>query len=200
MRQAGEAFEARLDLAELEPGLQAGGDRGQRVLRIVLAAQRADAFEEADAAVAAMDCFHEIGAVGEIPVGQRQPLGDADDFLAGLFQPVGDLRAIDVVDADDRGLAAGHQALLDRGVVLHRAVAVEMVGRQVEQDAGGRVDRGREVDLVGRALDDVEALGRRRVERHDGAADIAAHLRVAAGRLDDVGGQAPWSSTCRWCR
>ena len=125
----------------------------------------------------------------KIAVGQRQALGDADDLLAGPLQPVGDLRAVDVVDADDRRLAAGHQPLLDRGVVLHGAVAVEMVRRQIEQDAGGRIDRGREVDLVGRALDHVEALGRRRVERHDGAADIAAHLRVAAGRLEDVGGE-----------
>jgi hypothetical protein len=72
------------------------------------------------------------------------------------------------------------------GVVLHGAVAVEMIRRQVEQDAGGRVDRGREVDLVGRAFDHIEAVGRRRIERHDGAADIAAHLRVAAGGLEDV--------------
>ena len=85
-------------------------------------------------------------------------------------------------------LPATSRSLID-GVVLHGAVAVEMIGRQIEQDAGGRIDRRRQVDLVGRALDHVEALGRRRIERHDGAADIAAHLRVAAGRLDDVGGQ-----------
>ncbi|TGQ96524.1 hypothetical protein EN847_33430, partial [Mesorhizobium sp. M1C.F.Ca.ET.204.01.1.1] len=41
--------------------------------------------------------------------------------------------------------------------------------------------RGRKVDLVGRALDHVMPLRLRRIERHDGAADIAAHLGVAAG-------------------
>ena len=77
--------------------------------------------------------------------------------VPGALEPVGDLRAVAVVDADDRRLAAGHQPLLDRGIVLHRAVAVEMVGRQVEQDAGRRIDRRREVDLVGRAFDDIVA-------------------------------------------
>ena len=61
--------------------------------------------------------------------------------------------AIAVVDADDGGLAAGDQPFLDVGIMLHRAVAVEMIGRQVEQDAGRRIERRRQIDLVGRALD-----------------------------------------------
>jgi hypothetical protein len=79
----------------------------------VLAAQRADAFEKADRLVAAVS-LPSNRAVGEIAVRQRQALGDAHDILAGLLEPVGDLRAIDVVDADDRGFAAGNQPLLDR--------------------------------------------------------------------------------------
>ena len=49
------------------------------------------------------------------------------------------------------------EPLLDRGIVLHRAVAVEMVGRDVEQHADARVERGREIDLKGRAFDDMNA-------------------------------------------
>ena len=189
VRQARKALQAGLDLAEIEPDPEAGRDRGKRVLRIVLAAQRADALQEGDAAVTPLDRFHQAGAVGEITVGQRQPLGDADDLISGLFQPVGDLGAIDVVDADDCRIAAGNQPLLDRGVVLHRAVAVEMVGRQVEQDAGGRIDGGRKVDLVRGAFDHVEPVVGQRIKRHDGSADIAAHLGVAPRRLQDMRGE-----------
>ena len=155
----------------------------------MLAAQRTDAFEEGDARIAPVHRLHQVAAVGEIAVGQRQPLGDADHLLASAFEPVGDLHAMDVVDADDGGFTAGDQPLLDRRVVLHGAVAVEMVRRQVEQDAGRRADRGRKVDLVGRALDHVAAVARRWIERHHRAADIAAHLRFAPGRFQDMGGQ-----------
>src|ERR1043165_7417816 len=50
-----------------------------------LAAQRTDPFEEADALVAAVLGLHQVGAVGEVAVGQRQPLGDADHVLAGAL-------------------------------------------------------------------------------------------------------------------
>ena len=187
--QARKALKSGLDLAEVEADLEAGGDGGERVLRIVLAAQRPDAFQEADPLVAPVDRLHQIGAVGEIAVGQWQALGNADDGLAGLLQPVGDLRAIDVVHADDRRVAARHQTFLDGGVVLHRPVPVEMIRRQVEQDAGGRVDRRRQVDLVGRAFDHIGAVGRQWIERHHRAPDIAAHLRVASGGAQYMGGQ-----------
>ena len=40
--------------------------------------------------------------------------------------------AVGVVDADQRDSDAGDQPLLDRRVVLHRAVAVEMIGREID--------------------------------------------------------------------
>ena len=67
------------------------------------------------------------------------------DAVGGRLAPV-------VVDADDRGavaLHAGDQPLLDRGVVLHGAVAVEMVRRDVEQDADAS-DRARARGRSGR--------------------------------------------------
>ncbi len=112
----------------------------------MLAAQRADAFEEGDTAVAAVHRFHQIASVGEIAIGQRQALGNADHMPPRPLQPLGDLRAPGIVDADDGRLAAGHQPLLDRSVVLHGAVAVEMVGRQIEQDAGvGLIEGARSI-------------------------------------------------------
>ena len=53
-----------------------------------------------------------------------------------------------VIDADDRDAVlrhAGDQALLHRGVVLHRAVTVEMILADVDQDADAR-DRARARD------------------------------------------------------
>ena len=57
-----------------------------------------------------------------------------------------------------REIGGRDQPLLDRGIIFHRAVAVEMVGRQVEQDADARIERGREIDLEGRTFDHVDAL------------------------------------------
>src|SRR5205814_8318309 len=95
-----------------------------------------------------------------------------------------------VIDADDRGAAAldaRREALLDRRVVLDRAVPVEMIGADIEQDADRRIERRREVDLVGRALDYVRMPAARRLEREDRGADIAAALGLMAGARQDVG-------------
>ncbi len=54
----------------------------------------------------------------------------------------------------DPGL--GDQPLLDRRIALEVAVTVEMVRRDVDQEADARRERGGEVDLVGRALDHMD--------------------------------------------
>jgi hypothetical protein len=126
--EAGEARKPRLDVGVRDTDLAAGGDRGERVLGVVLTAQRTDPRQRGEPAHLALAGLLQFRAFGKQPVGERQALGDANQLGAGLFEPVGDLRAPCVVDADDRQIAAGDQPLLDRGVVLHRAVAVEMVG------------------------------------------------------------------------
>ena len=83
-------------------------------------------------------------------VGERPAHRDAHHALAGALDAVGDRLAPVVVDADDRGAVALHardQPLLDRRVVRKRAVAVEMVLGDVEQDADRGIERGREIDL-----------------------------------------------------
>ena len=87
----------------------------------------------------------------------------AHHALAGLREPVGDRPAPCVVDADDRGAVLGHagdEALLHRGIMLHRAVAVEMIFAEIDQNADRRIERGRKIDLIGRAFDDVNAARR----------------------------------------
>ena len=104
--------------------------------------------------------------------------------LPALLDPVGDVAAPAVVDADDRGalrLHAGDQPLLHGGVMLQRAVAIDMVFADIEQDADRGIERGRQIDLIGRHLDHVHAPHPRRLQRQDRGADIAAHLGVVAG-------------------
>ena len=57
--------------------------------------------------------------------------------------------------------SAGRQPRLDGGVIFHAAVAVEMIFRDVEQNADGGVQRGREIDLIGRNLQHVDAAAAR---------------------------------------
>ena len=103
--------------------------------------------------------------------------------------PVGDgLRRL-VVDGDHGRAGIGDQTLLDRGIGFERAVAVEVVGRDVEQHADGRIEARRQVDLEGRALDHMEAAAAGRLQRQDRLADIAAKRHLAAGGGDEMGDQ-----------
>ena len=122
-------------------------------------------------------------------VRQRTFHRDPNHVPAGLLDAVGDRAAPAVIDADDRGalrLHAGHQSLLDRGIMFERAVAVDMVFADIEQDADARIERWREIDLVRRHLDDMDAAGARRLQRQDRGADIAAHLRIVAGHAHQM--------------
>jgi hypothetical protein len=64
-----------------------------------------------------------------------------------------------------------------------------MVLADVEQDADRGIERRREIDLVGRALDHVRAGLVRRRERQDRGADIAAKLGLAAGGIEEMRGE-----------
>ncbi len=122
-------------------------------------------------------------------VGQRVLDGDPHHPLAGLIEPVGDVAAPAVVDTDDRGtlrLHAGDQPCLDGRIVLQRAVAIDVVFADVEQNADGRIERRRKIDLVRRHLDHMHPPHPRRLQRQDRGADIAAHLGVVAGDLHQM--------------
>ncbi|MGY4326159.1 hypothetical protein ACVWWG_000573 [Bradyrhizobium sp. LB7.2] len=173
------------------------------ILRIVQAAQRADAAEPGNFAAGTSRIAHD-GAVLHMDAARQRVLdGNALHLLACAIEPVGDVAAKPVVDTDDRGAAAlhtGNEAFLHRGVMRDGAVTVDMVLADIEQNADGGIERGREVDLVGRHLDDVDAAHARRLQRQDRSADIAAHLGVVAGNFRQVRDQRRGGRTCRWCR
>ena len=86
-----------------------------------------------------------------MPSGKRIFHRDADHAPARLFDPVGDAAAPAVIDADDRGalrLHAGDQARLHGCIMRKRAVAIDVVFADIEQDADGRIERWRKIDLI----------------------------------------------------
>ena len=125
-------------------------------------------------------------------LGERPQHRDAHHPLAGALDALGARAAPIVVDPDDRGtvaLDAGDQPLLDGRIIAQRTMTVDVVLADIEQNSDRGIERRREVDLVGRHLDDVDAAGARRLERQDGGADIAAELHVVAGRAQQMGDQ-----------
>ena len=110
-------------------------------------------------------------------------------LLPACCDPVGGGAAPVVVDADDRRsvrLHAGDQPFLHRRVVRERAVPVDVIFGDVEQDADRWIERRRQIDLVRRHLDHMHAARARRLEREDRGADVAAHLHVVAGFAHQV--------------
>jgi hypothetical protein len=92
--------------------------------------------------------------------------------------------AVGIVDAHHRGIAGAlvqQHALLRGDVVVHVAVAVEVVGRDVQHHSGVRLEAAREVQLVGRALQDVHRAAVHVGQVQHADADVAADVRVAAG-------------------
>ena len=118
----------------------------------------------------------DMDAVRQFPVH-----GNPDQTFASLREPVGNRAAPVVIDADDcRTVArhAGDEAFFHLGVVRHGAVTIEVIFAEIDQNADRRIERGREIDLIGRAFDDVDAPGSRRLQRQNRGADIAAELGV----------------------
>lgn len=168
----------------------AGGIGGHGILSIVGATQGSDAGNRE--AVQHRAGLHpdNVCALQAQAIGKRIADRQAHHEAAGALGAVGHGLSEAIVDADDRRAArldAGDQPFLDAGIGLQRAMAVQMVGRDVQADADRGVERRRQVDLERGALDDMEAAGPRRLQRQDGGADIAAHLHVAAALRQHMG-------------
>jgi hypothetical protein len=117
-------------------------------------------------------------------VGKRMFHRDPHHALARLRDPLGDVPAPSVVDADDRSALRLHgsdQTLLHGGIMFEGAVAIDMVFADIEQDADGGIERGRKIDLIRRHFDHMDPAHARRLQRQDRGADIAAHLGVITG-------------------
>ena len=87
-----------------------------------------------------------------------------------------------IVDADHdmaalRGLF--QQARLDRDIVLHRSVTVDMVGRDVGQNRHVGHETRREIDLIGRNLQHIDRAGRWRLRKSSTGLPILPPISAA---------------------
>ncbi len=124
-----------------------------------------------------------------------QHLADGDRSHTHVT-PRGHLRADPrtpiVVDTDDRVITpplTREDSGLDRRIVLHGPMPVEMIRRDVEQHGHVRVQRRRQVDLEGRQLEHIGPRRRRRRQVQHRLADIATDFRIEAKLLQHVANQ-----------
>jgi hypothetical protein len=83
-------------------------------------------------------------------------------------------------------LLVAEDPALGRDVAVEAAVAIEMVGADVEEDGDVEADRQGEVELIGRQLQHVGPVRAQRFQRQGRGADVAADLRLEPGGLQDV--------------
>jgi hypothetical protein len=186
----GKACHRRGDRAGIEADGASRGVGGTGVLPVVPAAQGPHGLE-----VDFLDRFAGAAlvqhAVGRAHAVLEHPL-HRDRHHVGPVEPPCNRLAPGIVDAHDGGIArplAREHPRFDRCIGLHRAVPVEMVGRQVEQRADLRLEAGHQVDLVGRQLEHIDPPRQRRRQQKGRGADVAADLGIAPGRPQHVAGK-----------
>ena len=91
-----------------------------------------------------------------------------------------------VVDADDGRARAVEDRALGGDIACHAAVTIQMIGADVQQQRHVEDGRGRDLELVGRHLQHVDAVRAEGRQGQGGRAQIAAHGHLAARRFQDV--------------
>ena len=87
------------------------------------------------------------------------------------------------------GPALGEEPALGGEVAAEAAVAVEVVGGEVEEDGDVGLERAGELDLVGGELEDDDHAVRGRIEVEDAAADVAPTCTGRPAACEDMGGE-----------
>ena len=175
----------RSDFGELVPG-QAKAARGGKcragVLRVVRAAQGADAFEAGAVLDGAVHDLEKLASFGINPCIHRMVCRNSERPDAARSGALRDGVAKAVIGADNGRLRILEDRLLHGGVVFEAAVPVDVVRRDVEQDRGVGVEARRQVELEAGELDHVMAAIREGRQIEHRLADIAAKHRVDADR------------------
>ena len=196
---AGEAAHARGDRRRLDADQYRGRGRGQNIFHIVLAAQ-------ADVAVGAAERSRAIAAENDLVVAQKAPLATRFCRLnQNTLRPRGRVLRC---RPDRRRSGRRRRPRSDfrkcapwRGVGFERTVAVEMIGRQIEQHGDVRAECGDRFELKAADFDDGDA----RVARSHPRAKSAAcrYFRRPARairRFRECGRPATWWWSCRSSR
>ena len=159
VRETGESLQALLDELKLEihagrappPPRRRSGHYACRAAREC----RRDRRSDSSGAVGLAD---EPRAFENDAVRNRRMMDrDRHDGPALRAQLLGDAGADVVIDTDDGDIGLGDEPFLDLGIMFHRPMPVEMIGRDIEKHAEGRIERGRKIDLERRAFDHMDA-------------------------------------------
>ena len=102
---------------------------------------------------------------------------------------------------DRRGSAGRRSPAWRHGVARHVAVAVEVVGAEIEHRRGIEADGGESLQHVGRHFQHVDAvIAAAAASASAAGAEIAARRHRRARRRPGCAPAARWWWTCRWCR
>ena len=192
MRQARKAGDGGGDDPQILDERLGGGKSQRGILPIVHPAQ--------------MRClaqFHDFGGTAILGIIQHA-IHDKDaapQHFANRDRPGGDAlarqlgenrRAIAVIHADNGLTVLGHlmeKPLLDGGIILHAAVTVDMVGREVRQQRDIGFEAGRQVNLEAGHFQHIKTARARRRQFQHRVADIAADLGIKSGMGQDMADQ-----------
>ena len=92
----------------------------------------------------------------------------------------------------------GKHSRLDRRVIFHGAVTIQMIRRQIDQNPHIRFQTGHQVNLKRRKLENIDAVLHRRPHEECRCANISAHVHITAGDLERYARSRPWWWTCHW--
>src|SRR5690606_6795419 len=183
MRKTRKGAETGGDHRRFDTGRLAGGIGGSGILPIVFAWQARQLAKGQYRRLLAGGLVPEHAILGINSSWRPPAAGNGPDHLIVLLeQLLPDAAADVVVNPDDGGSRLRlpvKDISLDRHVALEAAMALQMIRRDVKQDPDVESDRKRELQLVARELEHVEAIGLHWLEFHDRAADVAAHINPA---------------------
>ncbi len=185
MLDAGKAHHAAADRLQRCSSLAGAGRSGKRVLNVVAAAKRN------------LGCAHEPCAIREkFAALHPEALGDRPSGIepdhasgAGLGIVTGD-GVFEVQHRHIAGLLVAKNSALGGGVVFEAAVAIEMIGSDVERRRDVDAHRLHHLELKAGKLEDVPLIWPGGwYERSGGGADVAADLRGDASAVEEVADQ-----------
>src|SRR4029079_4432183 len=148
-RKTGETF---LNRGQIDAERNAGRNRAGGVLRVVRYPPRGNSGQIRHSFDLAAGSADNAAPLPERSVAQWRLYRNTNDSLARALNSITRRASVRVVNIDDRRaglLNIRSEAFLDRGIAFHRAVAIEMIFRDVQQDSDSRFQRRCKIDLIG---------------------------------------------------
>ena len=193
MGQPFEAVKSGLDLFRRQPQRAAGAIGAGGILVVMRAGQAGDRAQIDGGNLPSLAHLRQPAlARHQIPAGTRQ-LGLRDTDHARIARPFGqlvcDILPLDLVHADHGAIRPTLRKKPPLGceIAAHAAVAVQMIGRQVDEHRHIGRQRAGKLDLVGTQLQHHHATIFGRVDIQHTAPDIAGQLHGPPRDLEDMG-------------